>query len=621
MTMFDYAMQYPTENNNGSESTKEILQNNPCDLMPSAMNETISPPIAYLLHSSPRPTPTLHSSLTRTPNQQLKKRGYFSRDGPTTRISSPSPQGTEKNSEPASPLYVKERCDAEPDNHDSIVEKCFSPMVKEAVAFQGLTIQSPVISNSPISSFSSFTPSRMGKSYRQTDTLICASSPSGASPAHRQVPLTVISSSTHDIGIPLCTASGRASINSQGVENLDSVTTPKNNKDADHMYQDGGLYSFQTNPEISWSTSSRTPNRFLSPPGKRDLSNFILSPRSSNLRLIADDSKLSRMSNTLKDTTFNSDYNGILEFRAAASVMHGAKVNVDTDMNCNSPKERLSNDKCRGLNDDSMTTINLHTNDQDLDKLSVDSGTEAFEEGTPPVHVISLFNSSKIYEKGFNMPSKDTFASSKSLFNLPSNRSFEKLETFFYDDATDSDTDDSLSDTGEAELDTTAFVLGSPNNGPVKRKEVSQVFNNEACISESDKKHGEPQKQTITSPGNSFLPHGFNSESSMAYMNSENDLYGLHVIYEGYVSQGSMENLLGSMKSKRSRMIPCEDLLEMNRAQSNNSMGSLGLSLDEAQGLCHVNSARDLITPPVVLQQERFSPPPIKETRLSLQKY
>jgi hypothetical protein len=80
-----------------------------------------------------------------------------------------------------------------------------------------------------------------------------------------------------------------------------------------------------------------------------------------------------------------------------------------------------------------------------------------------------------------------------------------------------------------------------------------------------------------------------------------------------------MDDMYGNMKSKRSRFSLCEELLGMNRAQSNNSMGSLGLTLEEGQGLCHVNSARDLITPPVA-PQDRLSPPPIKETSLTLQK-
>lgn len=573
------------------------------------INVSISPPLSYLLNSSTRPTPVLHSKFSRTHYQMPKKRGFSSRDGPVSRKSySPTP-GMEETTEPATPKYLHETGNTGTIiGHENYVEQCFSPLVKEAEAFQGLSIHSPVISNSPLSSFSSYTPGRMGRIIRPSETFYSNPSPSCASPAHRQVPLTVISSSSYDNSIPLSTPLGKASTNSNGNDCFDYVNTPVDTiKDIYQLYSDGRLCSLTTKQDLSLSSSSHfSPNRLLSPSGRRGMSDFILSPRSSQQKL--------------KDEPYIPQHKNNFQLSMSATgTMNYGLENIETDMNAECLKEKLAPLKSWIFIGDSIASKDPLTKDQNLALLSDDFGIESLDEGAPPVRVVSLLGSSKTSEKTSDMFSADNFASSKSLFNQPSNRSFEKLEKCFYDDTNDSDTQDILSDTDEAELDSSAFILGTPTNGHIhKQKTAAARVSKEGF----DFEFGgwKPDKSTIASSENSFLNYGFNSETSLDNLNSETDLYGLHVIYEGYASQNSMENLLGSVKFKRSRVMSCEERLEMNRTQSNNSMGSLGLSIDEVQGLCHVNSARDLITPPVA-QQERLSPPPIKETNLTWKKY
>jgi len=582
-----------------ADQIEEILEQLPFDFSASAVNESISPSTSYLRNSATRTSPSLAPKLANTPNRHQKKRGFFSRYGPTTGIMSASVQGMDKTAnESASPFRFNEVSDTDSRNYENYTEKCYSPSVIGAVAFQSLTIQSPVVLNSPISSFSSFTPSRIGKT-RQSDN-------SGASPAHRQVPLTVISSSTHDSGIPLCTPLGKVPI-SNDFENADNHRTPVYNI-TDENYHEHHFYSSQGKHATSLSTLSNTPNRFLSPSGRGRTSNYILSPRSSQSRLKVDDFKSFRFSKAMNHL---SDCDLILPVPGFA-VTNEAMIDLDPPSKANRPYERSS-----VFNDDSNNTDFVSKEDEGFTALSYANGMDTVEGDGCPVSVISLFQASGRYENIADISAKQKSNSCKSLFNRPSNRSFEKLDALFYDYATDSDTDCNLSDMDETELDNSTFVLGSPDQ---VRKGGIQM-SNQGSTSELGDENDITIKHSVLNHGkNSFLPHGFNSDSNMAHMSSEADLYGLHVIYEGHVSQNSMENLMGNVKSKRSRVILCEDLLQMNRAQSNNSMGSLGLSLDEGQGLCHVHSARDLITPPVVTQ-ERTSPPPIKETKLSLQKY
>ena len=117
-------------------------RNRPGESSSSAMSDYMSPTISYLLHSN----------ISRNPSHTLRKRGFSARDGPINRnYPYSTADDMEKPTVPTSPLTFNHPYEAGADNNQ---------MKEDTIAFQDLTIQSPVISYSPISSFSSFTPSR-----------------------------------------------------------------------------------------------------------------------------------------------------------------------------------------------------------------------------------------------------------------------------------------------------------------------------------------------------------------------------------------------------------------------------------------------------------------------------
>ena len=98
-------------------------------------------------------------------------------------------------------------------------------------------------------------------------------------------------------------------------------------------------------------------------------------------------------------------------------------------------------------------------------------------------------------------------------------------------------------------------------------------------------------------------------ESKSKFSNAS--LFGMDIIHEHSVSNVSLVGMSSELPHRGST-----NDLNLRRETSEQSLGSIGLSLEGAPLYSECNS-RDMVTPPVISRNTALSPPPLKETKLT----
>ncbi len=262
---------------------------------------------------------------------------------------------------------------------------------------------------------------------------------------------------------------------------------------------------------------------------------------------------------------------------------------------------------------------------------------------------------------GLKRKSSITMSTSRSLFKPASTASNDALDEMLYE----GDTDGSLSDSDDEGGDN-GFFLSDPSclsslTAPAlpPRGLLSSILKpNNRCNSNNtniDQSEGsgfglsltaayslKTKKKKVNSGDNPIfpnLPTSFdrkytnqnhtlmnddaceqNREGSTSESNTS--LFGMNIIHENSISNGSLADIGIFPSTKRNS---CRSFNEdhtssasfLNRSKSDQSINSIGLCIDSCSGVNKEYNGRDMVTPPVN-SRTMSSPPPLKQTRLSV---
>jgi len=468
-----------------------------------------------------------------------------------------------------------------------------SPTLHELPSFQHLTLRSPGrLSMSPGSSFSPYTTRsekmsgvfisrgtsfESGESSNTTKTNICATptqpnAQNSNTSIMKTVPLTVLSD-LHST--PSRTKYDKAVVD-QYKQNCNSGTSP---------------YKPMITPR------SEIRSKFLPSPR----SNFIPSPRRNNSQTYPGSTIVSEEKPTTSrdGLHFNMSPSKPLGEIGRSPMRHLKEVDYDDD--------------------EKMTTSSRR----------------------PPISFLSINNVTGQIEMDGSpqLKRKSSIQSSRSLFKPASSLSNEALNDMLYSHD-DGYIDGSLSDSDSENDD--AFFLEDPcllslvsrRKDDIRSSSVETHTNNSNECDPFISAHAHyslKNKRKKTHDGKEH-DQDRNEQMKEGTSLSSTSLFGMNIIHENSVSNGSLLDLSTtfsqhniSRKNSISRNLDDSGpskVSMLNRSKSDQSFSSIGLSIEDSafQLGCNLeNAKRDLVTPPVI-HRTMLSPPPLKQTKLTMER-